>query len=97
MVHRPLFPTASLSDMDCTVNFKRETSCGDRVAVIATVPLSPWMGYVWEIKEDGNADNEKGNRTKNRKRRRKKKISTDRMDWPIMWGSLNKEISNERR
>ena len=40
VVRRPPFSTASLSDVDCTVDFARETSKGDRVAVIATAPLT---------------------------------------------------------
>ena len=32
--------TAYLSDMDCTANLDRETSQGERVAVIATEPLT---------------------------------------------------------
>ena len=40
MVRRFPFSTVSLSNLDCTVNFVRETSWGDRVADIATVPLT---------------------------------------------------------
>ena len=51
MVCRRPFFTASLFNVDCTVNFAIETSWGDIVAVIATVPLDPWMVYVWEVEE----------------------------------------------
>ena len=40
MLHCSSFSTASLSNMNCTVDFARETSRGDRVAVIATAPFT---------------------------------------------------------
>ena len=88
------FSTASLSDVDCTVDFDIETSQGDRFAVIATAPLDPWMGYVWEVEEDDDAADKNVNGTKKRKMKRKKNISADSMERPIMRGSLYKDISN---
>ena len=55
------------------------------------------MGYVWEVKEDGDATDEKGYGTKKKKRKRKRNISADRMERPIMQGSLYKDISNRQR
>ena len=40
MVRRPPLSTTSLSDVDCTVEFMRETTRGDKVAVIATAFLT---------------------------------------------------------
>ena len=47
--------TASISDVEYTVNFVRETLWGERVAVITTAPLAPWMIYIWEVEEDNDA------------------------------------------
>ena len=97
MVHRRPFSTTSLSDVDCTINFAREKSWGDRVAVISTAPLDPWMGYVWEVEEDDEDAEKKGGGKNKRKRKREKKISVDRMKRPIIRGSLYKDISYGRR
>ena len=97
MVHRRPFSTTSLSDVDCTINFAREKSWGDRVAVISTAPLDPWMGYVWEVEEDDDDADKKGGGKIKRKRKREKKIYVDRMERSIMWGSLYKDISNGRQ
>ena len=51
------------------------------------------MGYVWEVEEDNNAADKKGDGMKKRKRNRKNNISADRMERPIMRGSLYKDIS----
>ena len=94
VVRSPPFSTASLFDVNCTVDFARDTSRGDRVVVISTAPLALWMGYVWEVKDAGDATDEKGYGAKKKKRKRKRNISADRMERPIMQGSLYKYISN---
>ena len=88
VIRRPPFSTACLSNVNCTIEFARETLRGDRVAVIATAPSAPWMRYVWEVKEEDDAADENGDGKKKRKRKRGKRISTDRMESPIMWGSI---------
>ena len=90
------FNTASLSNVDCTVNFARETLLGTESRQSSPQPLDPWMGYVWEVEEDDNASEEKGDGTKERKRKREKMISADRMERPIIIVSLHKDISNGR-
>lgn len=58
--------------------------------------MALWVGYAWEVKEDDNAADEKGDGTKKRKKKRKREnnISAGRMKRPIMQGSPYKEISN---
>ena len=79
MVHFPPFSTASLSDVDCTIDFAREKSRGDRVAVIATAPLDPWIGYVWEVEEDNNDADKRAMGRKRGKGRRKRRFL--RIEW----------------
>ena len=47
---------------------------GGRVAVISTAPLAPCMGYVWEVEENDDAADKKGDGTKKRKRKREKRF-----------------------
>ena len=51
MVRHTPFSTASLPEVDCTVNFARETLRGDRAAVISIVPLTKeedWKNFCGE-------------------------------------------------